>query len=104
MRAAEVHYAVRDGHSLAFELFGDGPCDLVLVQSACPIDLLWDLPQLASFLERLGGLARVIAYDPRGQGASDPNPHIGAANMEHNCDDLLAVLDEVGSERAASSR
>lgn len=100
-RAPEVRYAVRDGHSLAFEVFGDGPCDLVLLQSACPIDLLWDLPQLATFLERLGGLARVIAYDPRGQGASDRNPHIGAANMEHNCDDLLAVLDEVGSDRAS---
>lgn len=100
MRDVEVRYAVRDGHSLAFEVFGDGPRDLVLIQSACPIDLLWDLPQLASFLERLGGVARVIAYDPRGQGASDPNPDIGAPAMENNCDDLLAVLDEAGSDRA----
>jgi class 3 adenylate cyclase len=100
VRSVEVRYAVRDGHSLAFEVFGDGPCDVVLTQSACPIDLLWDLPQLASFLETLGGFARVIASDPRGQGASDPILDPGAAAAETQCDDLLAVLDAADSQRA----
>ena len=47
-----------------------------------PIDLMWDLPQLASFMETLGGFARVIAFDIRGTGASDPIPDFGAATVE----------------------
>ena len=98
MRDVEVRYAVRDGKRLAFEVFGGGPCDVAVLQSACPIDLMWDLPQLASFMERLGGFARVIAFDLRGQGASDPIPDFGAATVEMHADDLLAVLDAAGSE------
>ena len=100
MRDVEVRYAVRDGKRLAFEVFGGGPCDVAVLQSACPIDLMWDLPQLASFMERLGGFARVIAFDLRGQGASDPIPDFGAATVEMHADDFLAVLDAAGSERA----
>ena len=100
MRDVEVHYAVRDGDSLAFEVFGDGPHDVVVRQGACPIDLMWDLPQLAAFMERLGGFARVIAYDARGQGASDPILDPAAVGAEVACDDLLCVLDAAGSERA----
>jgi class 3 adenylate cyclase len=62
--------------------------------------LLWELPQLASFLETLGGYARVIAYDGRGLGASDPLFDPGAATVEMTCDDLVAVLDAADSERA----
>lgn len=100
VRDVEVHYAVRNGDSLAFEVFGDGPHDVVVRQGACPIDLMWDLPQLAAFMERLGGFARVIAYDARGQGASDPILDPAAAGAEVACDDLLCVLDAAGSERA----
>jgi class 3 adenylate cyclase len=96
----EVRYAVRDGKRLAYELFGSGPFDIALFQSACPIDLMWDLPQLASFMETLGRFARVIAYDPLGQGASDPIPDQRAATAEMFADDLLAVLDAAGSQRA----
>ena len=100
MRYVEVRYAVRDGKRLAFEVFGSGPSDLAVVQSEFPIDLMWDLPQLASFMETLGGFARVIAFDIRGAGASDPIPDFGAATVETMADDLLAVLDAADSERA----
>ena len=100
MRYVKVRYAVRDGKRLAFEVFGSGPVDLAVVQTAFPIDLMWDLPQLASFMETLGGFARVIAFDVRGAGASDPIPDFGAATIETMADDLLAVLDAAGSERA----
>jgi class 3 adenylate cyclase len=100
MRDVEVRYAVRDGTSMAFEVFGSGPCDVVVVQSIFPIDLMWELPQLASFMDTLGTFARVIVYDPRGRGASDPYPDPEAASLEMACDDLLAVLDAAGSPRA----
>ena len=63
MRDAEVRYAEHDGKYLAYEVFGSGPTDLLITQRACPLDLLWDLPQLASFMEALGGFARVIVFD-----------------------------------------
>jgi class 3 adenylate cyclase len=61
---------------------------------------MWELPQLASFMERLGEFARVIVYDPPGQGASDPWPDPEAATLEAACDDALAVLDAAGATRA----
>ena len=95
-----MRYAVREGKSLAFEVFGRGPCDVIVFQIAFPIDLMWELPELASFMETLGGFARVIVFDGRGYGASDPFADPGAATLETACDDLLAVLDAAGSERA----
>ncbi len=100
MRDIEVRYVERDGHHLAFEVFGSGPCDVLLMQSSSPIDLLWDLPQLASFLDALGSVARVIAFDARGLGASDPVVDTSAASIEATCDDAVAVLDAADSRRA----
>jgi hypothetical protein len=60
MREVQVEYAVRDGASIAYEVFGSGPVDLVTNQSRYPIDLMWDLPQLADFMDALGQVARVI--------------------------------------------
>jgi len=102
VRDVEVDYAVReDGASIAYAVFGDGPLDVVLIASRFPIDLMWDLPQLAEFLDRLGGIARVIAYDVRGSGGSDPLPLMtyGAAALERSAADCLAVLDATGCER-----
>jgi len=99
VRDPEVRYVERDGNCLAYEVFGHGSLDLLAFQSSCPIDLLWDLPQLASFMEQLGEWARVIVYDPRGQGASDHIVDQGAA-IEAVSDDALAVLDAAHSEQA----
>jgi class 3 adenylate cyclase len=99
VREVEVRYADRNGKCLAFELFGSGPCDVLVHQVCCPIDLMWELPQLASFMDTLGGFARMIAFDSRGEGASDPIADPGAATLEMWCDDALAVLDAAGAER-----
>jgi pimeloyl-ACP methyl ester carboxylesterase len=93
----EVRYAEHAGRYLAFSVFGDGPHDLAVQQWRWPIDLMWDLPQLASFMESLGRMARVIVYDTRGIGASDPSS--GTAAVEDESDDLLAILDTAGSDR-----
>ena len=100
MKAIDVEYVVRDGAAIAFEVFGDGPVDLLVTQHLCPIDLLWELPQLAGFMEALGRMARVIAFDARGHGASDPlATTAGAGGMESSADDLQAVLDAAGADR-----
>ena len=104
MQNPEVRYVVRDGARIAFGVFGSGPIDLVVHKSGSsfPIDLMWDLPQLAQFMEALGGLARVIVYDDRGHGASDPLPTTdGSAGVESGAADLLAVLDAVGADRVS---
>lgn len=100
MRDVDVEYAVRDGASIAFEIFGGGPVDVLVQQTLFPIDLMWDLPQLADFMDALGAIARVVVYDPRGHGASDPLPTTdGAAGTESSADDLMAVLDAAGCDR-----
>jgi class 3 adenylate cyclase len=98
VRDAEVRYVERDGDYLAYTVFGDGPIDLAVSQSRFPIDLMWDLPQLAGFMEALGRMARVIAWDARGWGASDPISDLDA-RFETYADDMHTVLDTAGSDR-----
>jgi class 3 adenylate cyclase len=102
VRQSEVRFAERDGKYVAFTVFGTGLVDLVFVQARFPIDLMWELPQLASFAESLGRSARVIVYDSRGNGASDLlNPLTDRSVMEQGFDDLIAVLDAAESERTS---
>src|SRR6516164_2018557 len=65
------------------------------------IDTRWEFPVGASLLRRLGSFSRVIMFDRRGVGASDPVPLEALPTWEEWADDALAVLDAVGSERAA---
>jgi pimeloyl-ACP methyl ester carboxylesterase len=99
VREAEVRYVERDGGHLAFSVFGEGPNDLAITQGRFPIDLMWELPQLAAFMEALGRMARVIVWDQRGYGASDP-VHEAAAATEMLADDMSAVLEAANAERA----
>jgi class 3 adenylate cyclase len=101
VRHAEVRYAERDGDYLAFTVFGEGPTDLVIPQNRVPIDLIWEWPHLATFMEALGRLARVITWDGRGFGASDPVLDPTASTTEGFADDLRAVLRAADSERAS---
>jgi class 3 adenylate cyclase len=96
----EVRFAEHAGDYLAFAVFGEGLHDVVVQQGICPIDLMWELPQLAAFMEALGRIARVIVYDARNCGASDPITDPDASLPETFADDLLAVLDAVESDRA----
>jgi class 3 adenylate cyclase len=99
VRDAEVRYADHDGHCVAYEVFGTGSADLIVGQASFPIDLLWDLPQLASFMDSLGGFARVIVFDALGQGASDPYGDLEGATLEATMDQVLAVLEAVDVDR-----
>jgi class 3 adenylate cyclase len=100
VRDAEVRFAEHAGDYLAFSIFGEGPHDVVITQGFFPIDLMWELPQLAAFMEELGRFARVIVFDHRDVGASDRTNDPNASRGELLSDDLLAVLDAADSDSA----
>jgi pimeloyl-ACP methyl ester carboxylesterase/class 3 adenylate cyclase len=95
----DVRYASgRDGIDIAYQVLGDGPVDLVLVPGFIShLDLDWALPHFA-WLEQLDGAARVITFDKRGTGLSDRT--LGFGSIEERADDIGAVMDAAGSERA----
>ncbi|MBV8690532.1 MAG: adenylate/guanylate cyclase domain-containing protein [Actinobacteria bacterium] len=100
MAVPKVEYAKDGDLHVAYQVWGDGPIDLVLVWglfSHC--ELFWEDPPMARFLEALGRFARVIQFDKRGTGMSDAVP--GVPTLEQRMDDLRIVMDAVGSERAA---
>ena len=81
-------------------MFGQGAFDLVYVPGfVSNIDLYWDYPAMARFLTRLGSFCRVIVFDKRGTGLSDRG--VSVPTLEERMDDVRAVMDAVGSERAA---
>jgi class 3 adenylate cyclase len=95
-----VRYAKSGDLSVAFQVTGDGPLDLVLVPGFIShLEYDWEEPRHAAFLERLGSFARLIRLDKRGTGLSDR--HGGIADLETRMDDVRAVMDAAGSERAA---
>jgi class 3 adenylate cyclase/pimeloyl-ACP methyl ester carboxylesterase len=89
-----------DGVSIAYQVHGEGPLDLVWVPGfVSHVELLWEQPSVARFMRRLASFSRLIIFDKRGQGLSD---RPGApATLEDSMGDLRAVLDAVGSERPA---
>lgn len=86
--------------SIAYQVFGDGPVDLVIVPGwISNLDTFWEEPSVVRFFDRLSTFARVILFDKRGTGLSDrvtPSPM-----LEERMEDVHSVLDAVGSERAA---
>ena len=94
-----VRYVSSGDVSIAYDVVGDGPLDIVLVHGwVCSFHAGWERPQIASFYRRLAGLGRLILFDKRGTGLSD-RVH-GIASLEERMDDVRAVMDAVGSERA----
>jgi DNA-binding SARP family transcriptional activator/class 3 adenylate cyclase len=90
-----------DGVHIAYQVSGDGPLDLVVVPGFISnIQLAWEAPQYAKFIGRLSGFARVICFDKRGTGMSDPVPAHALPTLEQRMDDVRAVLNAVGSETA----
>ncbi len=95
-----VLYAQNGDVSIAYQVTGDGPFDLVLVPGfVSHLEFDWEEPRYAAFLERLGTFARLIRLDKRGTGLSDR--HGGIADLETRMDDVRAVMDAAGSESAA---
>lgn len=100
MRRPETRYAQCGDLSIAYQVFGDGPIDLLYAQGwLTHIEYAWESPDYARFLSRLGRFARVIFFDKRGTGMSDRD--VGFPTLEQRTEDIEAVLDAVGSERAA---
>jgi len=96
----ETRYARSGDASIAYQVFGDGPFDVVVsLPSGSHVELDWDAPVYRALFERLSGFARVINYDKRGVGLSDRSG--GYASPETRMDDIRAVMDAAGSERAA---
>jgi DNA-binding SARP family transcriptional activator/class 3 adenylate cyclase/predicted alpha/beta hydrolase len=91
-----------DGVHIAYQVIGDGPFDLVEVGGfVSHLEFAWEGVEYAHYLRRLAGFARVITFDKRGTGMSDPVPVHALPSLEQRMDDFRAVLDAVGSERAA---
>jgi class 3 adenylate cyclase len=98
----ETQYA-RSGHlNIAYQVVGDGPVDLVYVPGwVSHVELAWELPDLVRGFERLASFSRLILFDKRGTGMSDPVAASNLPSLEERMDDVRAVMDEVGSRRAA---
>jgi class 3 adenylate cyclase len=95
-----THYAKSGDVHVAYQVFGDGPTDLIFVPGfVSHIEHYWDHPDLARWLLRLGSFARVVMFDKRGTGLSDPVPEV--PSLDQRMDDVRAVMDAVGIERAA---
>lgn len=95
-----TRYARSGDLSIAYQVVGHGPLDLVAAPGFIShLDWNWQEPSLRAFLERLAGFTRLILFDKRGTGLSDPVP--GPASLEERTEDLAAVMDAAGSERAS---
>ena len=95
-----TRYAKSSDLRIAYQVVGDGPFDLVFVPGfVSNIELIWERPEWANFFSRLAGFSRLILFDKRGTGLSDRIA--GIANLEERMDDVRAVMDAGGSERAA---
>jgi pimeloyl-ACP methyl ester carboxylesterase len=96
----ETRYAKSGGLKIGYQVAGEGPLDLVFVPGLLShIDLVWSFPAAVRFFRRLASFSRLIIYDKRGQGVSDPPA--GIPTLEQDMEDLLAVLAAAGAERAA---
>jgi class 3 adenylate cyclase len=95
----DTKYAKSGDVRVAYQVTGAGPVDLVLVPgTASHLDMDWEWPEKVSFLERLGSFCRLIRFDKRGTGLSDRPTD--AATLEERMDDIRAVMDAAGSDRA----
>jgi class 3 adenylate cyclase len=98
----ETRYADTGAGSVAYQVVGDGPLDLLLVPNwITHIEGLWEIPVMAAYVNRLAAFGRVIMYDQRGTGMSDPVPLDALPTLEERMDEARIVLDTVGIERAA---
>ena len=100
MTPPETRYAKSGDVSIAYQVVGDGPFDLVFVPGfVSNLDYTWEDPGLAHFLSRLAGFSRLILFDKRGTGLSDRVA--GAPDLEVRMDDVRAVMDAARSEHGA---
>jgi pimeloyl-ACP methyl ester carboxylesterase len=98
----ETRYAKSGDLNIAYQVVGEGPFDLVYVPGwVSNIEAMWEEPSHARLLGRLAAFSRLILFDKRGTGMSDPVPVDRLPTLEERMDDVRAVMDAAGSERAA---
>lgn len=98
-RLPETHYAQSADASIAYQVMGDGPVDIILVPGLFShIEFMHEMPGYTAVLRRLSRFARVVSFDKRGQGLSDRMT--GAPSLEQRMDDVRAIMDAIGSTKA----
>jgi class 3 adenylate cyclase len=102
MEAPETRYALRDGHHIGYQVWGDGPLDVLEFNNGLmiSIDETFDEPSWLRYEQSLASFCRLIRFDALGLGLSDPMPPGVEPSIEAWAADALAVLDELGVERA----
>jgi pimeloyl-ACP methyl ester carboxylesterase/DNA-binding CsgD family transcriptional regulator len=97
-----TRYARSGDLNIAYQVFGAGPPNIVLVPGFIShVEFAWHEPLLARFLRRLSAFTRVIAFDKRGMGLSDRDPRRETPSLAERMDDIAAVMDAAGCPRAA---
>src|SRR6476646_1580673 len=95
-----TRYATSGDVNIAYQTMGTGPVDIIMVPGFIShVEFLHELAGYTAFLRRLSTFARVVTFDKRGQGLSDRMS--GAPSLEQRMDDVRAIMDEIGSRRAA---
>ena len=98
--ALDTRYATSGEVSIAYQVVGNGPFDIVFVPGfVSNVELGWNIPSRRALYDRLASFSRLIIFDKRGSGMSDPV--VGAPTLETRMDDIRAVMDAVGSSEAA---
>lgn len=98
----ETRFARTGDVHIAYQVVGDGPIDILFVDTwVHHVEVVWDLPEFARLLRRLASFGRLIHFDRRGTGLSDPVPLDQLPDFDTQVQDVVAVLDAAGSERPA---
>jgi pimeloyl-ACP methyl ester carboxylesterase len=101
LQPPQTRYARSGDVRIAYQVVGNGPIDLVFVPGFISnLDIHWEDPGYAHLLRRLGAFSRLILFDKRGTGLSDRVDTHHLPNLETRMDDVRAVMDAVGSQRA----
>ena len=103
--APETHYVQNGDVNIAYQIIGEGDLDIVFVMGwVSHLEYFWKEPHFAAFLNRLASFSRLILFDKRGTGLSDRVPLSELPTLEQRMEDVHAVMDAVGSERAVFDR
>lgn len=101
MQPPETKYASSRDLHIAYQVVGDGDIDIVFPPAwFSNIEILWEWPEAERFLRRLATFCRVVVFDQRGTGMSDPIPLSNPPTLEERMDDIRTVMDAAGSDKA----
>ena len=97
-----IRWASAPSHEIAYQIVGDGPIDVIFVQGYWSnLELMWEDPRISSFLTRMGSFCRLIVFDRRGTGLSDPVDVARPATLDERVEDVRAVMEATDSGHPA---